>query len=239
VLNSPGKVFTVGGTDAFVKDGRAAYFDGSTRNILSAADSATLLNTGMPNGMTLCHRIIRGSDTGGYERIMSYGDATGTGSEDSAWWTQFTDTDKIQFAINTTPGSFGYRNTSTSITAGVSYSFVGTYDTVGVINLYLNGALDNGTYSATPNIQIQQSAGWQFKVGSTGSDHSGLKTVWDVRVYGRVLSPAEIAYYASPRGLSLYTPPRRRVYFGVTAAGGSFQAAWARRANTVVMAGVG
>lgn len=171
------------GQDRRYHQGAAALFDGSDDYVLCGNGQTLQLTTAITMSAWVCQTAY-----GAYNVIL----AKHVASTDNRHFMLgiYTNGKIFMSVAGVTYGA----NTVTSL--GVWYHVVGVYDgTAGTMDLYLNGAKDavtknTGVAATMPSTDIQTVIGGYGYPGTVVEKFNGL--ISDVRVYGRVLSQAEI-----------------------------------------------
>jgi len=180
--------------------------NGATRTTAGQFGGAVMVNgTGayvdLGNGATL---QLTGSMT-----VSAWIKAAGHPFDDAAVVSKRTGGANVGFQLDTTvdsgPRTIGFKLTSstgalmarygaTALQLNQWYHVTGVYDAAArTLNVYLNGALDNGALRGAVTATQQNSplnVNIGRRAGSTGYDFNG--TIDEVRIYNRALSPAEI-----------------------------------------------
>lgn len=127
--------------------------------------------------------------------------------------------------------------TGLGYTAGKFHLWAATFETSRRV-AYLDGAPGTAeTSSVVMSPLIKVRVGCEYYSGANQWGPSGSLRIADVRIYNRVLSNAEMQYAFHPaHRWDLYWQPQRRYYYALSQA--IFQAAWAKRTNTLLGGGI-
>ncbi len=149
---------TITGTaDAIGWRNRSRQFDGTASDYISILDSLELR---FNDSFSICTRLYRTVDSGGYERLISKTDTTI--SFDIFF--QITNGDVIQMGFDNPAGSLYYLLGTTTILTGRWYDICGTFDGT-EFHLYIDGVEKDSGYSGDdPAGQTirQSTATWEF-----------------------------------------------------------------------------
>lgn len=173
---------------------RALFFDGTADFVNFQADRSLHLG----RAFTI-EALFKSSDVAGDRSLVAKASAA-----DRSYWLMTTGNGVRCYATNTAGSWDAYRTSATPLSNGVWYHVKGVYNgEKSMLDIYLNGELDNGALTGTVPSQVRDSS-QVLNVGSYASGtaffYSGLIEL--VRIWGRDLSdgePRELA--AAPYGM--------------------------------------
>lgn len=210
--------------------GRAVLFNGSSSSLVH---SAAFVNRGCtlsawiyPTNATAAHSIVTVGNTLLSGQVMSLrarGDVSGDPLQMAAY-------DGI--TLTSSNSSTGYSLNSWQLATGV-------LNANGSSAVYRNGA-SKGTHAAAVNaLEFLNSTAIGYQNNDATLQRYFAGRMGEVRVYGRVLSDAEVynLWHPARRWGMLRTLTGRRVFY-VPAAGPSFKPYWIRRQSQLIAGGV-
>lgn len=176
-------------------DGSLAWkFDGNGAVTMDAGTSFSVTgNDKDPKGVTVCVRGIRNVDSGGFERWAAYASSASVGA--TQWIIQVTNADVFQFSAPSSGNKF--QQSSTTVTVGKKYDVVGRV-TIGKTSqpeIFVDGLAETNGGTTATGAALQTSGGFYVNLGGIATTYAGEKTLWDLRVYNRALSDAEVYAY--------------------------------------------
>jgi hypothetical protein len=163
----------------------ARYFDGSNDYIEIPNDTNLQLTT----TFSYSAWIYRGSDTGGWERLMSKSDTSGVD-----YYMQIASDDKLHCGLNTSGATNNSRRSATSIPVGKWTYVACTMDSSLNWHVYINGFLDDGLQEGSRVSANVSTRNLQF--GRLGSSSTWYYTfngrIDEFQLYDIELSSAQV-----------------------------------------------
>jgi len=171
------------------KIGQGLNFDGSNDYVASGGVFSSLGTSNQPYSLAGWVMVRSGAAAGNIIHISS--DSGGTG-----WCVSFVTYNGTKLLANSWNGGGVTATGATTLTQGIWYHFVNTWDASNGLRIYLNGVLDGSTAQAT--FSASGSSDYVFAgrgvascSGTTGNYFNGR--IDDVRIYNRALSAGEVA----------------------------------------------